>query len=62
MSAKDDPGREHPFGIAWTGTDDVAGGIVVRAAGFDAYQVAPLMDTTDLYELMHRTLFGSALD
>ncbi|MEO1089774.1 MAG: alkaline phosphatase [Pseudomonadota bacterium] len=61
MSAKDAQGVEHPFGIAWVGTNDVAGGILVRAAGLNADRVTPLMDNTDVYKLMHVTLFGSDL-
>ncbi len=61
MSAKDARGEEHAFGIAWTGEDDVAGGILVRAAGLNADMVRPLMDNTDVYKLMHTTLFGSDL-
>lgn len=61
MSAPDAQGVRHPFGIAWTGDDDVAGGILVRAAGLNAEMVRPLMDNTDVYKLMHATLFGSDL-
>ncbi len=61
MSAKDDQGVEHPFGIAWVGYNDVAGGILVRAAGLNSDMVRPLMDNTDVYKLMHVTLFGSDL-
>jgi len=61
LSAPDARGVRHPFGIAWTGDDDVAGGILVRAAGLNADRVEPLMDSTDVYKLMHTTLFGSNL-
>lgn len=62
LSAPDAAGVRHPFGIAWTGYSDVAGGILVRAAGLNADRVRPLMDNTDVYKLMHETLFGTALD
>jgi len=61
LSAPDAEGARHPFGIAWTCDDDVAGGIPVRAAGLDAEMVRPLMDNTELDKLMHATLFGSDL-
>lgn len=61
LSAKDAEGVEHPFGIAWIGTNDVAGGILVRAAGLNGDRVRPVMDSTDVYKLMHATLFGSDL-
>ncbi len=59
MSAPDANGVSHPFAIAFTGYADVAGGILVRAAGLNADQVEPLMDNTEVYTLMHRTLFGA---
>jgi alkaline phosphatase len=62
MSAPDSAGVSHPFGIAWTGYNDVAGGILVRAAGLNSEHVEPLMDNTDVYKIMYRTLFGTVLD
>lgn len=61
VSAPDRNGVQHPFGIAWVGYEDVAGGILVRAAGLNAEQVAPLMDSTEVYAIMYRTLFGAPL-
>lgn len=61
LSAPDRNGVRHPFAIAYIGTDDVAGGILVRAAGINADRLKPVMDNTDLYKLMHATLFGSDL-
>lgn len=61
LSAPDRDGVRHPFAIAYLGTDDVAGGILVRAAGINADRLKPVMDNTDLYRLMHATLFGSDL-
>lgn len=58
MSAPDAAGLRHPFGIAFIGSNDVSGGILVRAAGFNADRVQPLMDNTDVYALMYETLFG----
>ena len=49
----------HPFGISFVGYNDVAGGILVRAAGFNSELVEPLMDNTDVDALMFRTMFGS---
>jgi alkaline phosphatase len=61
QSAPDRQGRRHPFAITYLGTDDVVGGILVRAHGINADQLKPVMDNTDLYRLMHATLFGSDL-
>lgn len=55
----DKAGNTHFFGISWVGYNDVAGGILVRGAGLNSDQIAPLMDSTDIYALIHRTLFGA---
>ncbi len=62
MSAPDAAGVSHPYAIAWTGYSDVAGGILVRAAGFNSDLVTPLMDNTDVYKVMYRTLFGTEIE
>jgi hypothetical protein len=59
MSAPDAQGVSHAFGIAYVGYNDVAGGILVRAAGLNADRVEPLMDNTEVYRLMYETLFGT---
>ncbi|MEM1063972.1 MAG: alkaline phosphatase [Pseudomonadota bacterium] len=59
IAAPDASGDRHPFGIAWVGYNDVAGGILVRGAGFNSELIAPLMDSTDVYAVMHETLFGA---
>ncbi|KIC51990.1 alkaline phosphatase [Tateyamaria sp. ANG-S1] len=58
-TAPDANGNTQFFGIAWTGYSDVAGGILVRGAGLNSDMIAPLMDSTDVYSLMHQTLFGA---
>ena len=62
MSAPDGQGVSHPFGISFVGYNDVAGGILVRTAGLNYDLVEPLMDNTDVYGLMYRTLFGAAVN
>ena len=62
MSAPDQAGVSHPFGIGWVGYNDVAGGILVRTAGLNYELIEPLMDNTDVYRLMHTTLFGTAFN
>ncbi len=52
-------GNTHHFGIGWVGYNDVAGGILVRGAGFNTDLITPLMDSTDVYSVMHQTLFGA---
>jgi alkaline phosphatase len=62
LTAPDANGVRHPFGIGWIGYSDVAGGILVRAAGFNHDLVEPLMDSTEVYNLMYRTLFGVTIN
>jgi hypothetical protein len=64
------PFRAHPdaegvraeFAIAWTGERDVAGGVLARAAGLNSAMLETefgrVLDNTDVYRLMYRTLFG----
>jgi alkaline phosphatase len=61
LAAPDRAGRRLPFAIAWASSDDVAGGVLVRAAGLNSHRVRGSMDNTDLPRLMRLTLFGSEL-
>ena len=48
-----------PFSIQWgSGGLDSHGGIVVKAQGLNAHYVKGLIDNTQIYDLMYRTLFG----
>ncbi|MFK7959874.1 MAG: alkaline phosphatase [Phycisphaerales bacterium] len=60
-AAPDRFGRSLAFRVHWAGRDDLSGGILVRAGGFNAHRVRGTMDNTDVAELMRRTLFGSAM-
>ena len=62
MSAPDKEGVSHPFGITFVGYNDIAGGIIARSAGLNHDMMEPLVDNTEIYALMHRTLFGDALN
>ncbi len=61
-SAPDRHGRRWPFAVAWVTRDDVSGGILVRAAGLNSELVAGTLDSTDIYRVMYRTLFGLSLE
>jgi len=58
ISAPDRYGKTWPFAIAWATYFDVSGGILVRAAGMNAHMVRGVVDSTDVYSIMHATLFG----
>jgi len=58
MSAPDQRGKRWPFAIAWSSYRDVAGGILVRAAGKNAHKVHGVIDNTEIYAIMYETLFG----
>ena len=52
-----------PFALGFVDDGgDVAGGILVRGAGFNSTLITPLMDNTDVYKVMHTTLFGTRFD
>jgi alkaline phosphatase len=58
VSAPDKTGRSHEFLVSWGTRSDSAGGILVRAAGFNAEKVKGSFDNTALYPLFYETLFG----
>jgi alkaline phosphatase len=62
LSAPDRAGQRWPFAIAWASRDDVSGGILVRAEGLNAELVHGTLDSTDVYRVIYRTLFGVLLD
>ncbi len=57
LAAPDKAGVRLPFAIAWTGTADGTGGILVRAAGKNSGKVRGHFDNTEIYKLMRETLF-----
>ncbi|HWH15525.1 MAG TPA: alkaline phosphatase [Miltoncostaeaceae bacterium] len=64
-TSPDQFGQTRGFGVAWTGTPDVTGGIVARAQGVNAQELrtrySARFDNVDVYRLMYRTLFGTQL-
>ena len=62
MARPDKEGNRWPFAIGWVTSDDVTGGILVRAVGLNAEMVHGLVDATDIYRIMYRTLFERSPD
>lgn len=58
VAAPDKAGQRHNFLVSWGTRLDSAGGILVRAAGFNADKVRGSFDNTALYPLVYETLFG----
>lgn len=58
LAAPDRAGKRWQFAIAWATLADVSGGILVRAVGRNADLVWGTMDSTYVYRVMYRTLFG----
>ena len=58
ISAPARRGKSWPFAIAWATYYHVSGGILVRAAGKNAHMVRGVVDSTQIYDIMHPTLFG----
>lgn len=57
-AAPDATGQRLPFAITWAARDDVSGGILVRAEGFNSHLVRGSMDNTQVAELIRLTLLG----
>lgn len=63
LALPDQFGKRMPFGIAWTGFEDGAGGILVRAEGLNAKALQNgSCDNSDIYRLLYLTLFGRPAD
>jgi alkaline phosphatase len=59
LAGPDQYGNRMPFGIAWTGFEDGAGGILARAEGINAEALrSGSCDNSDIYRLIYLTLFG----
>ena len=57
VSQPDKKGLTMPFAIAWPSRMDTGTGIVVKAEGFKSNQVKGVLDNTDIYKIILRTLF-----
>ena len=63
-TAPDQFGRQMPFALAWTSTEDLSGAVVSRAEGLAAPTVAGMsarFDNVDVYRIAYLTLFGQSL-
>lgn len=60
VSAPDQFGRRHRFGISWGARDDNFGGVVVRAEGYTADRLPLHVDNTTIFALGHAVLFPAA--
>lgn len=58
LSAPDAMGVRFPFAVAWASKEDGGDPVVVRAAGANSELARGNLDNTDLYRIMHATLFG----
>ncbi len=65
VAAPDQFGQELSFGVAWTSTADLTGGVVTRAAGLSAdvvdERLSDRFENVDVYRIAYLTLFGEAL-
>jgi len=61
LTGKDKNGRNFPFAVAWSTTDDVFGSVVAKAEGLNAHLMNGKIDNTDIYRIMYTTLFGKWL-
>ena len=61
VSGPDKQGNNHPFAIAWGGSDDFTGSIIAKSHGLNADKLPSNVDNTDIYRLMYLTLFGTEI-
>ncbi|MCU0760570.1 MAG: alkaline phosphatase [Steroidobacteraceae bacterium] len=65
VTEPDQFGQRMQFGVVWPGTGDYSGGILSRAAGWNARLLnttfSERFDNVDVYRMMHLTLFGRLL-
>lgn len=63
LSAPDSTGRRFPFAVVWSLADDTGTGVIARGAGLDAETLIPSSGifNTDIYRILHATLFGERL-
>ncbi|MEA5595408.1 alkaline phosphatase [Rivularia sp. UHCC 0363] len=61
VSGPDKQGKNYPFAIAWSGSNDFTGSIVTKAHGLNAEKLPNTVDNTDIYRLMYLTLFGKEI-
>jgi alkaline phosphatase len=59
VSGPDREGRRYLFGVSFTTHSDLHGGVVARTEGFNSDRVPLQLDNTQVFEVIHATLFGS---
>jgi alkaline phosphatase len=57
-AAEDKAGQKLPFLISWASMDDVSGAILARGEGMNSDLIRGVVDNTEVYAIMYRTLFG----
>ncbi|WP_237216839.1 alkaline phosphatase [Falsiroseomonas oryziterrae] len=60
IAAPDRNGQRLPFAVAWASVSDASGAMLVRGIGLNSGQITGVMDNSEIYRVMHRTLFGAA--
>lgn len=58
IAAADRNGQRLPFAISWATLTDVSGAMLLRADGMNSDLVRGVIDNSEIFGLMHRTLFG----
>lgn len=51
-------GDRHAFGIAWPTSHDMQGAAVTKAHGYRSDLLPADIDNTDIYQILHKVLFG----
>ncbi|MGD8781757.1 MAG: alkaline phosphatase [Ignavibacteria bacterium] len=61
LSKSDQFGHQLPFAFAWATYDDAYGAVIAKGHGLNSEMVTGLLDNTDIYRIMYKTLFGKKL-
>ncbi len=60
-SKPDQFGTNLPFAITWASYSDTYGAVIAKAHGLNSEMVTGIIDNTDIYKVMYKTLFGKTL-
>lgn len=61
LSKPDQFGNNLPFAISWASYGDAYGAVIAKGHGLNAEMVSGLLDNTDMYKIMYKTLFGKSI-
>ena len=58
LAAPNKAGKRLPFAIIWPTKTDTGAGLIVKGEGLNSWKIRGVLDNTELYRIMRKTLFG----